>query len=187
MRIKKVKHSEKESKILIEYEKQSKNENWDEFSMHCNDQARPEFYLALKKLIPHLLKICELPVSYMDNINISSVSFSYGGENDTMGATITGVKKLKDSHAPLVLNTPHKPEAAYSGEGGDESNLLSEDCVRALNELQREAVLYVQDERAQKNLFTAPSLRSGKTSKSGSSEPEATNSQPAAYGQHVFP
>ncbi len=152
MRIIKVKHSEKEGRTLVEYEQKAKSNNFDEFTMNCFDLPRPEFLAALKKLIPHVLKMCELPASYMENLNISSVSFSWSGESDTMGATITALKKLRDSHAPLVINTPHKPAEAYN-EGGDETNLLTEDCIRDLENLQREAVLYVAGERAQGSLF----------------------------------
>ena len=83
------------------------------------------------------------------DLETRSVSLSY--KNDVMAATITAMKPLRHSNAPLVISTPHKASELI-GEGGDESNCLTSDCVAAINAVIREARNYVNGERAQGSL-----------------------------------
>ncbi|MCK9326537.1 MAG: hypothetical protein M0P69_13685 [Bacteroidales bacterium] len=154
MRIKKVKLT-KERKILINYDAQSKNGLWDEYSMTCSEQARPEFYAAMEALGAHVVEMCELPENYLAKIKVKGVSFSYAGEKEgVMGATISAQMELKNSHPDLNLNTPHKAEAMYNeNTPDDDKQLLSGDCVEALESLQEECKAYISGDRAQEALF----------------------------------
>lgn len=153
MRIKKVKVTS-ENKISMVYEQISKTGAWDEFSFTCSEDARPAFYAALKKLATHVIEMCELPESYSDRITVRGVSFSYGGENEVMGATISAGMELKYSHPNLNLNTPHKASAMYNeNTPDDEMQLLSGDCVDDLENLQKECEAYIKGDRAQESLF----------------------------------
>lgn len=155
MKIKKVKLT-KENKIHIAYEQRSKDPRfYDEFSFTCSEMARPEFYAALKELAMHVVYMCELPLVFVSKIKVRGVSFSYAGENDTMGATISAAMKLENSYPELNLNTPHKAEEMYNADTPpDDMQLLSDACINALKELQEECVLYVKGDRAQGNLFS---------------------------------
>lgn len=152
MRIKKAKITS-DNKIAIVYEQRSKTGAWDEYSFTCSEDARPEFYAALKALAPHVVDMCELPETYLDRINVRGVSFSYGGEKEVMGATISGQMKLNYSNCNLNLNTPHKASESYSDTPADEMQLLSGDCIDALGALCEEVELYIGGERAQARLF----------------------------------
>jgi len=135
----------KESRIKLEWNVYiGKSCEPDEYALNCLEEARPAFYLAMAALAVHVAAICELPEKDAVNITVSGVSFSW--TDGIMGATITGLKKLRASTAPLVLNTPHKPESPYS-EGADESNLLPADTRTALYELMAEAEAYIRGER----------------------------------------
>lgn len=151
MRFNKIKLS-KDARYRFEYEvERNDGEERDEFACSSKDRPRPEFLTTLDKLKPFVVKICELPASYESKIAVRGVSFSYGGDSETMGATITSVMALENSTGPLILNTPHKTEAFYS-EHGDDRQLLPEGCVEVLNDLCDEAELYVRGERAQGRL-----------------------------------
>jgi hypothetical protein len=152
IRIKKIKITS-DHKISASYEKQVKNGTWDEYSFTCSDQARPEFYEAMGKLAPHVIEMCELPSDYLERIEVRSVSVSYGGENEVMGATITSQMQLEKSNCNLNLNTPYKASESYSDAPADEKQLLSEDCVNDLYKLYEECELYINGDRAQGSLF----------------------------------
>ncbi len=156
MRIRKVKIT-KYNQIHMVYEQGLGN--GDEYSFTCREKARPEFYKALAALAEHVLDLCELPESYLDRINIRGVSYSYGGENDTMGAVISASMELEESYQGLNLVTPHKASAMYCPDTpDDEKQLLTGDCIDALEALVAECELYIQGDRAQGSLFAAEQL-----------------------------
>lgn len=126
IRIKKAKINS-DKKVVLAYEKQVRGGIWDEYCFTCSDQARPEFYQAIGKLAPYVVEMCELPEEYLQKNLVRGVSFSYGGADE-------------QSYCP--------------GSDGDEKQLLSDDCVRALDILCEEAELYIDGERAQGNLFS---------------------------------
>lgn len=154
IRFKKIKVTS-EQKITLVYEQENNNRTMDEYSMTCSDKARPEFYSAMKDLAPHVIEMCELPNNYLERIDVRGVSFSYGGEKEVMGATITAQMMLNKSNCNLNLNTPHKASESYSDGDGDPKQLLSCECVDALKTLCAEAQLYIEGDRAQTKLFGA--------------------------------
>ena len=156
IRFKKIKITS-DDKIHFEYEKMNKNGDWDTHTMTSSQLARPELYHALDNLIPHIVVICELPVEdhLQHAYTMKGVSFSYGGDEDVMGVTMTATRSLDESNAPLVLNTPHKPADSYSP-GADETNLLPYECVKDLRLLCERAEDYLAGKRAQADLFDEP-------------------------------
>ncbi|MCG8400025.1 MAG: hypothetical protein MJA84_00340 [Firmicutes bacterium] len=150
MRIKKVKITAA-GKIMIVYEKRSQGA-WDEYSLSCSEAARPEFYAALGTLAPHVVEMCELPKNYVEKIKVRGVSFSYGGEKEVMGATISASMELRDSYPDLNLNTPHKASEMYSDSPPDEKQLLTDRCTDDLEYVQDECQVYIRGDRAQGTL-----------------------------------
>jgi hypothetical protein len=142
---------EGKDKIYIEYENPN-GSNFDSFVIKSNDKAAPSFYEALQGLGKDVVDMCEFQDSDIALTLVRGVSFSYGGDDDTMGATITATKKLLNSNAPLNINTPHKAEKFYSG-SGDPKQLLDPDCVRRLKVLIEEAAQFVGGVRAQLDVF----------------------------------
>lgn len=157
MRIKKVKVT-KFNQVHMIYENGPNNR--DEFSFTSFEKARPEFYKAMEALAEHVLDMCELPESYLERIIIRGVSYSYGGENGTMGATISAAMKLENSYPALNLLTPHKASEMYCPDTpDDDKQLLSGDCVDALLELRVECEKYIQGDRAQGSLFPTETVQ----------------------------
>lgn len=157
MRIRKVKIT-KNNLIHMEYEHGPGN--GDEYTFTCRDKARPEFYTTLAAMAEHVIEMCELPDNYLDRITIRGVSYSYGGENDTMGAVISAAMELEDSYQGLNLVTPHKASAMYCPDTPDDpKQLLSDDCIKALEALLDECERYIKGERAQGTLFDATQMQ----------------------------
>lgn len=154
MRIKKVKITN-EKKVSMVYEKQSKTGVWDEYSFTCSEDARPEFHQAMNKLALHVIEMCELPDTYLTKITVCGVSFSYAGEKQVMGATISAQMSLDYSYQNLNLNTPHKASDSYSDNPPDEMQILSSQCISDLRSLQEECVAYINGDRAQATMFTS--------------------------------
>jgi hypothetical protein len=151
MRFQKIKYDK--GKVKIEYELRNKAKNdWDQFSLACSDEPKPEFQTALQALSEDVIRMCELPEDYQKRIMVTGVSFSYGGDGEVMGATIVSQMALYGSNVNLNLNTPHKSSEPYS-EGGDASQCLSTDCIEHLTSLMLEAEDYVTGKRAQGELF----------------------------------
>lgn len=152
MRIKSVKITTDE-KISINYQIERENGNYDEFSMTSCDAPLPSFKEALDQLRQHVIDMCELPNMDLDKIVVRGVTFSYGGEDDIMGATIIAWKKLSRSNTDLNINTPHKAAEYYSGNGnGDPKQLLSDECVDDLNIVMSECEKYIKGKRQQLEL-----------------------------------
>jgi hypothetical protein len=150
----------KDKKVNVEYEARNKKGGMDEFHMLCDDEPRPELRKALDAMAVHVVDLCEFPDDYVDRVSVRGVSYSFGGEKEVMGATITGSLKLKYSNCPLNINTPHKASESYSDTPVDADLLLSDECCAALADLSAEAALYVDGDRMQTKLDLKP--KSGK-------------------------
>ena len=151
MRFQKISYNK--GRVKIEYEiRNTAKKDWDQFSLACLDEPKPEFQVALQALSKDVIEMCEFPEDYQKRIMVTGVSFSYGGGDEIMGATIISQMALNRSNVNLNLNTPHKPSEPYS-EGGDASQCLSEDCIEHLTYLMLEAEDYVKGKRAQGELF----------------------------------
>lgn len=158
MRIRKVKIT-KENRMSMTYEVMNKRGDWDLYTFVCADTARPEFYVAMASLADHVVEMCELPIDRLEKIKVKGVSFSFGGENDTMGATITAAMELDRSYQDLNINTPHKTVEMYNADSPiDSMMILSSDCIKALDILIAECEAYIKGDRAQGSLFSAVNI-----------------------------
>ncbi|CAG0945174.1 hypothetical protein ANRL1_02181 [Anaerolineae bacterium] len=143
----------KDGKVFIEYEvKRQDDKDPDQFSFSSADSPQPSFPAALQALAEDVVEMCELAETDTVKIEVKGVSFSYGGADEIMGATIVAQKRLRYSNTALNLNTPHKASEPYS-EGGDESLCLTDDCTKRLTRLMDEAKQYIEGVRAQMDLF----------------------------------
>lgn len=151
-RICKIKIS-KENRVEINYQQKSQSGEWNDYSMSCVEKGEPGLYTSLDELRQDVIEMCEQPDHYIDRITVKSVSFSYGGEKEVMGATISAAMTLLHSNCPLNMNTPHKASESYNDYEADVNQLLSGDCVERLWALQKAAERYVDGVRAQGSLF----------------------------------
>jgi hypothetical protein len=149
-------------KIEIEYEKCDRETDSKKTQFCSYDEPLPSFKDALQAMALHAEEICEFPAGFFtapsaetgdgevirQKGRVLGVSFSYADKDGIMGASITVLRELITSQAPLVINTPHLAEAEYSE--GSSQPLLTDDCVRALYALKDEAMKYLNGERAVK-------------------------------------
>jgi hypothetical protein len=151
LKIKVAKTDAGKDRMHLEYENRNGSE-WDQLSLNSGDKPAPSFHAALQALAQDVVELCELPLDYRERLIVKSVSFSYGGEAQVMGATITAQMALRKSNAPLLLNTPHKAKDFYA-ETGDPKQLLDPECVERLEALMIEADDFINGVRAQIDAF----------------------------------
>ena len=147
MIIRKVKWSD--DKVHIDYEILTERGILDDYSVHCSQNPRPQFFLALNDLVKHVVTICELPEEYAEGLHCLGVSISY--KDEIMGAVISAKKVLAHCDSPLFINTPHMPEKPYGKNAGNK--VLPEKTILAIQVLIAEAEEYLAGERAQLTLF----------------------------------
>lgn len=135
-------------KVRIEFQRKRADDRYDEAWLASFDHPMRSFIAALIALAPDVCTICELPSDQVDKLQVRGVSFSH--TNDIMGAVITALKPVKTAQSPVVLNTPHIPQAPYSD--GGEGPLLDDDTADRLETLRDEAIRYINGEREQPQL-----------------------------------
>ncbi len=141
----------KGDRITVMYEGERKDgENWDQFSVSALDKPTKSFLDAFDDLLESALDICLMDEAYGENMSVTGVSFSYGGETEVMGAVITCQKELDTTNAPLILNTPHLPASDYS-DNGDQPTLDAL-TIKRLEMLGEEGIAYAQGKRVQMEL-----------------------------------
>ena len=169
---------DKEAKITYSIERDGSSEK---HQMECPDKPMPELLEALQGLEYDALKELEVvrvgDRSFYEAMDLAlhegrseefreelsrggaseaiavvrSVSFSWGC--DILGASICLLIEMRNSDAPLVVNTPHKPSQQYSD--GGQAHLLPEKLVDKLRALHGLIELYIEGtrERKQTDLF----------------------------------
>ena len=96
---------------------QTNTKNWDQHTLSCKDQARPELIAMLQKMAKHAADICE--IDYIEGkMVISGITFSYDDDakHKNIYLVITAQKELEHSQSPLILNTPPRPKVPGNGE-----------------------------------------------------------------------
>lgn len=118
----------------------------------------PDFRNAMAGLETHAREILEWPSSYAPSrIRITSVSFSLSENTGVEGATITGLVDLDTSNSPFSFNTPHLPFEQYNE--GNTAPVMSDEAIEQLEDLRREARLFIDGKRTQGDLFADPEVR----------------------------
>lgn len=148
MRVKKIKL--KGCTVEIEVETREGEKSFKVTKLESFDEPLDSFPKALQALTPYILEICELPEEYADGLEVLSVTFSYGGAEDVMGASITALKTLSTAKAPFVINTPHLASGPYNENGV--GPFLSDMCTFQLEILIEEAMRYWAGERKETQL-----------------------------------
>jgi hypothetical protein len=140
------------NEVKIQYVERVTNDQGERVSIDITETRRyfvhPDLQLALSKLVPHLIAICELNDYYsvIENpslqvgFEVSGVSF--GGSDEYRGAVIVGKKTLKSER---VLNLV-SPFCSFESENPfyDHESEFYEHC----SELEKEIILYIQGKHA---------------------------------------
>ena len=128
---------------------QASTNNWDEHTLSCKDQPRPELPELFMKLASHAADICEIAVNDGEMI-ASGVTLSHTDSGNRY-LVITAQKALEYSHAPLIINTPARPEEPEN-ECDSEDFCWSDELKEDIGALEEEAWKYIKGDRAQQKL-----------------------------------
>jgi len=122
-----------------------------DFNMVSKDEPAPELKQAMEEIIPHALKICELPEK--GETRVIGLSFSYHGDDNNMAVIISFKRKLSIGNAWITINTPMK----YIERGEStipESQVLEEGGGEIVKEIIEQTKEYINGVREQTNLFS---------------------------------
>ena len=126
---------------------QETTKSWDAYTMTCKDPPRVELKERMLAMVAHVINICEFDKRDEKRIIVSGITESHTDDNRYI--TITAQKSLEYSKAPLIINTPARPEMPQN-EADSEDYCISLDLANDLKAL--EAWRYIDGERAQQTL-----------------------------------
>lgn len=131
-----------------------------EIAHHLSSSSRPapEFTGAMRRFVPIVLSLLELPDSYDDGLQVTGISLNEEENDGRRGVVITSQKKLEAANAPLVLNTPHLREPVKDEEA-DRPGFFPDEMEDAIAHAERAASEYLEGKRAQGDLFTKGETR----------------------------
>lgn len=144
---KKIKYKASEKKVTITWGEERSNGDSFDTTLTSPDAPRPELLELLAALTPFAVELCEFDEDdlWPNDLKAAGVTIGHGKEG-ARGITITCLRPVESSSAPIVLNTPHVNEDVWPA--GLDSALYS---------LEKEAGLYIDGYRAQQSLFDPPS------------------------------
>jgi len=140
------------NEFLVKWEADTKTGMQETFTMESTERPTKKVLDALEMMGPHLCEIAELPDGWLEDMTILGVTITRN--EGVQGLVITATRELEESNAPLVLNSPHFTDSAYS-EGGDGNgkSIYSDECADAIAELEKLAFDYIDGkEREQQQL-----------------------------------
>lgn len=144
---------------------QGNTNNWDQHTLSCKDQPRPELLERLQVMANHVTEICEFSEWETKKLIVSGVSLTYGDEGNCY-LVITAQKALEYSKAPLIINTPARPAEPESDAEGQEF-CWSDELTADIEALEQEAWAYIDGERAQLSLDFAGGAKTAEESTEG--------------------
>lgn len=127
-------------------------------SLKSLDTPHDDLTNKAAELVGAVREILELPDSlWEDRIKVTGVSWSCHEETHVRGAVITAQITLETTQSPLVVNTPHLPFEPYDENAHPEAipPLMPEEWQDVLNDLEQEAIAFMDGKRAQGELFDA--------------------------------
>lgn len=162
LRFLKIKYDGEE--MLLKYERLNKAGQWDEYSLKSRQEPHADFIRDLDNLSLIQVRMCELVEedseyddldSEMSRHDVRGISLSYGLDDSgkvVMGVTVTSLRRLDQSNAPLTLNSPHKFDRPHT-EHGDEDVLIAPEDMDLIRNLCQEALSYIEGKRKQLDMF----------------------------------
>lgn len=123
-------------------------------------RPHPDFVAALQIFKPFVAQLIDAPPAYLEEARVVSVSVSRKG--DVRGVMIHATRPVSKATAPFNIHTPHVKELAGSEE--EETDEPGDGAVGvwlpgmedALDELEAQAVAFINGKREQGDLFEQP-------------------------------
>jgi hypothetical protein len=116
--------------------------------IECKDAPHPDLRNALQAMREYLKAHAEFPTTW----DVSVISVTVTHTNEVQGLVITGRRDLKNSNAPLIINTPHYTREPYNEDDESDMGIFSTSCGEALDTLETETLAYVDGKRSQGEL-----------------------------------
>jgi len=151
IRIRKVKVQK--GRVTINYQESSPAGGWTDCAISSHEQPRPQLPVALGRMADHVIETCELQEGDLDRIQVHGVSIGYhmSNDQDQRSIVITATRKLHQSLAPMVINTPAKKEEV-DGKKEDPRTAMTIECNQDMVVVMAEAIRYINGERQQERL-----------------------------------
>ena len=146
--------SMKKSEIAVKWEQPNEaTHEADRFSLVSTEPTMPVFAKAWAEMKKYFRQMLELPADYVEKLNFDKIKIERNDEMITF--KMFGSRALKNSKGGISEITPWfsydtKTDKDQSGK----QNRMSKACYEELIHLQEKALLYVEGERAQLELFT---------------------------------
>lgn len=119
-----------------------------------DELAQPELYTAMDAMNQYVLQILDLPDSFINRIHPYAVSFRRNGKDgDQMAAVISAKFDVPAGETQIAINTPVKKYPEDEVDNQDPVHFFTPNAVKALNELESQAMAYINGKRAQMSLF----------------------------------
>lgn len=110
-------------------------------------RPHPDFVAALQIFKPFVAQLIDAPPAYLEEARVVSVSVSRKG--DVRGVMIHATRPVSKATAPFNIHTPHEP-----GDGA--VGVWLPGMEDALDELEAQAVAFINGKREQGDLFEQP-------------------------------
>ncbi len=136
--------------VLVKYEDVDQESVRETHTVESPERPIKGLRDALSMMAAHLCTMAELPSTWAKEIEIRGVTETH--TNDVRGLVVTGLRKLRGSNAPLVLNSPHFTECPYSEDGDSDVGIYTATCGADLDDLERWVWGYLDGEREQLQL-----------------------------------
>jgi hypothetical protein len=140
----------KNEKVEMEYYTDTNEKNPEPALVRIKAPEIPHagFLNAIHALRKYVIIICEQKDCNDNEIEMRGISFSYHDKQNARGFIFTALRSLENSHAPLLLNSPLKYDNTE-----DEKTCLPDGCLKAINKLEQEAIVFLRERNSQLSLF----------------------------------
>lgn len=116
------------------------------------DEPRKEFTDAMQAFVPFVMDLLDLPDSWREGLEITTLSISEEKKESRRGLIVTCVRRVdKANDRTVLINTPYMRER-FDEDKGEKGYLSAKDMLH-LEEAEAEAQRYLGGERAQPTLF----------------------------------
>ena len=140
----------KKGKVEIHYTKPG-DFGQDGLKLESEDQPAPELFLSLQALAAVALREWDLPEAWGSQAQVLGYQGKQSG--DAFDYSISLKVKLLTVDDPVLLNLPPKPEPAS---GLAKEKCLSTETMEAIRQVEREAIKFIDGQRAQGHLNLEP-------------------------------
>lgn len=125
-------------------------------TLTSSEKPLPALPQALNAFNDFVETLLEVQPGWMDNAKVTGLSINTE-EDGRSGLVVTSQRKLADTNAPLVINTPHLREPTKLGEEGP--GFLPDGVMDLVDYAERAAEDFVKGKRSQGNLFDEPAKK----------------------------